>query len=79
MNNLFQIGDKVTYTYPFNGKKEKGIVKQLCEFSVNYVRVVYHCAQDWDNYENYTSQLTDVTHLSKGWDEDKPAEVASLE
>ena len=76
---MFQIGDKVTYIQPFSGKKEIGIVKAHVEFSNDYVRVVYNCAEDWDNYENYTSQLTDVNHLVKGWDiEDKPVDMSQF-
>ena len=34
---------------------------------VDSVRVVYHCAGNWDNYMDYTSVLTNVRDLHLGW------------
>lgn len=56
-------GDKVTYITPF--KKEHGIVKSTSDD--NHVFVVYHCADDWENYQNYTAARTKKSDLITGW------------
>lgn len=56
-------GTKVTYKTPY--KEEKGIVKSRCNSA--YVFVVYNCAGDWDNYEDYTAAKTRVEDLVEGW------------
>lgn len=65
-----KVGDKVHYV-PFIGcnesKYENGIVKEILDHTPTLVRVVYHCAEEWDNYRNYTSQLTPITQLRMGW------------
>jgi len=64
-----KVGDKVCYHpshYP-EDKWENGIVKDLPEHSETAVRVVYYCNDDWDNYYNYTSALTNIRDLSIGW------------
>lgn len=63
-----KVGDKVHYI-PFEGSNEyeNGIVKEIPEWSKNSVRVVYHCNGDWNNYKNYTSQLTNIENLYSGW------------
>lgn len=58
-------GDKVTYV-PIADSLEKGIVKSMCE-DHQYVFVVYKCADDWNNYQDYTGQRTDINDLIKGW------------
>lgn len=55
-------GVKVHY---LKGEKwDNGIVKEITNHGV---RVVYHCNGDWENYQNYTSQLTELEHLALGW------------
>jgi hypothetical protein len=55
-----KIGDKVTYK-----NKEPGVIKAF--FDDGLVRVVYHCDNDWENYQNYTSALTLTKDLDYGW------------
>lgn len=64
-----RVGDKVCYQpshYQAEGKYENGIVKEIPD-SLDSVRVVYNCGGDWKNYQNYTSALTNVRDLVKGW------------
>lgn len=61
-------GDKVTYTSKgANPKIQKGIVKDVVNATLT--RVVYNCGGDWENYENYISQLTTTKDLKSGWNE----------
>lgn len=62
-----KIGDKVHYIGFEGSPPENGIVKEIPENQLESIRVVYHCAGEWKNYQNYTSQLTDVRYLYKGW------------
>ena len=62
MLNL-KVGDKVCYI----PKGENGIVKEIPEHTTEAVRVVYHCAGNWDDYQNYTSALTNLDDLELGW------------
>ena len=64
MLNDLKKGDKVTY-HSFE-KREKGIVKSISD--EKHVFVVYHCNNEWDNYENYTATRTCIDDLTKGWD-----------
>lgn len=63
------VGEKVHYI-PFEGCDESqyqnGIVKSLHD-DIDKVFVVYHCADEWDNYKNYTAALTNFNQLKKGW------------
>jgi hypothetical protein len=65
-----KIGDRVHYT-PFKGCNpesiENGIVKEVPDHTNNHIRVVFNCAGEWDNFMNYTSQLTPIDKLEKGW------------
>ena len=65
-----KVGDRVHYI-PYEGCDksiyENGIVKEIPEHTNTEVRVVYHCAGEWDNFMNYTSQLTPITKLEIGW------------
>lgn len=68
-----KVGDKVHYQpsyYLAEDKWQNGIVKEIPEFTISSVRVVFHCDGDWDNYDDYTSQLTDVKDLNMGWREE---------
>lgn len=68
-----KVGDKVHYT-PFKGCNpkhiENGIVSDIPRHTDDSVRVVYHCAGDWEHYQKYTSQLTPILQLTPGWKED---------
>lgn len=66
MAHNYKVGDKVTYVTPH--KKEIGIVKEIPIFTKYSVRVVYNCNNDWDNYQDYTSALTNIIDLVPGWD-----------
>lgn len=60
-------GDKVHFKADQFAKPENGIVKEVPENQKRWARVVFKCADDWDNYENYTAALTDVSNLHEGW------------
>jgi hypothetical protein len=59
----FEPGDRVTYWTRF--KTEKGIVKSLSDD--NHVFVVYHCADEWDRYQEHTAARTSIYYLVRGW------------
>lgn len=64
-----KIGDKVHYQpsyYPAD-RWENGIVKEVPENSLDSIRVVYNTGGDWENYQKYTSALTNVRDLHPGW------------
>lgn len=65
MNYIWQNGQKVHYK-PIFGQTENGIVKSQHP-SGKSVWVVYRCAGDWGNYQNYTGELTVNTDLVDGW------------
>jgi hypothetical protein len=70
MNNKGQVkvGTKVHYT---NGDKvENGIVKDMSENTPVSVRVVYNCAGDWKNFDQFTSALTPLRTLALGWSDE---------
>jgi hypothetical protein len=46
---------------------ENGIVKEIPEWSLDSVRVVYNCGGDWKNYKDYTSALTNIRDLKLDW------------
>lgn len=62
-------GMQVTYI-PFEGCDpslyEHGVIKALSP-KKGYVFVVFHCNNDWDNYDDYTSQSTSLDNLVEGW------------
>ena len=66
----FHPGDKVSY-FPHQGCNklsiQKGIVKSLNEHDNTIAFVVYHCADDWDNYHAYTGASTKIKDLKLGW------------
>ena len=49
-------GDWVLYTKT----KEEGIIKDIRDTSAF---VVFECANDWDNYENYTAERVPLKNL----------------
>jgi hypothetical protein len=56
-------GDKVHYTAP-HGAKENGKIKSIGD---DYAFVVFHCNNEWDKYEDYTGQKTELSQLKAGW------------
>ncbi len=64
-----KVGDKVHYQpeHYDDSRWENGIIKEVPEFSLDSVRVVYNCAGDWKNYNNYTSALTNLRDIKLGW------------
>lgn len=65
-----EVGDKVHYQpehYKKEGKWENGIVKAIPSYTPGSIRVVYNCAGNWNDYENYTSALTNLNDLYHGW------------
>lgn len=60
-------GDKVHYKPDFYGKDEaeNGIVKEVSGNIGAFV--VYKCDGNWDNYYDYTGQLTWAESLHYGW------------
>lgn len=60
-------GQRVHYIGHEGAAPEDGIIKSISQRLVGYVRVVFHCANDWKNYMDYTGQLTDLDHLFAGW------------
>lgn len=63
------IGDKVHYRpdYLTEDMWENGMVKEIPEHTDTAIRVVFSCGGDWENFRNYTSALTDLKYLRKGW------------
>jgi len=61
----FKIGDKVHYTAPHC--KKNGIIKSISDAPFECAFVVYNCADEWDNYQNYTGALTNIKDLTLGW------------
>lgn len=64
-----KVGDKVCYKPEYYSKDEwiKGIIKEIPEFTLEEVRVVYNCAGNWENYKDYTGVLTKLRDLTLGW------------
>lgn len=53
------IGRQVIYTDGV-GEKNPGRIKS---WNDKWIFVVYNCADDWDNYQNYTAAATDPRDL----------------
>jgi hypothetical protein len=64
-----RIGSKVRYQPAHYGEErwENGIVKEIPSHTIEGVRVVYNCNEEWDRYEDYTSAMTCIEDLRKGW------------
>ncbi|MFK7949236.1 MAG: hypothetical protein AB8G11_16715 [Saprospiraceae bacterium] len=62
-----KVGDKVTYKDDGGFKKEFGIVKKVRNES--QVAVVFNCANEWDNYMDYTGVVCQKRNLTLGWNE----------
>lgn len=67
-----KVCDKVYYQPDHYGldRWENGVVKEIPTHTDDSVRVVYNCNNDWNNYQNYTSALTDLRDLFHGWKEE---------
>lgn len=67
------VGAKVTYkpTDIVNCESENGIVKSIPDKGA-FVFVVFNCANDWNNYQNYTGRSISVQHLRPGWNYKEP-------
>jgi hypothetical protein len=61
-----KVGDKVHYQPDYTDKQENGIVKEI---RGSYIFVVYHCDENWEEYQKYTAALTGIKHLKLGWKE----------
>ena len=64
-----RIGDKVYYQpdHYDDDQWENGMIKEIRENNTEGVFVVYNCAGDWHNYQNFTSALTNLRDLKLGW------------
>ena len=67
-----KIGQKVHYkpAHYKEGEFENGLIKEISEWSLDSIRVVYNCAGNWKEYKNYTSALTNIVDLHLGWNGD---------
>lgn len=65
--STLKIGDKVHYISFDGATPENGMVKEIPDHTNTQVRVVYHCAGEWDKFMDYTSQLTPINKLEMGW------------
>jgi hypothetical protein len=64
-----KIGQKVHYQ-PKHYKEdqwENGMIKEIPDHTNNAIRVVFHCNGDWNKFQDYTSQLTNLNDLKSGW------------
>ena len=63
--DTLEVGEKVHYQ-PEHYCDEflNGIVKEINDAGV---RVVYKCDGNWDNYADYTGQMTALDSLKLGW------------
>lgn len=62
-----KFGDKVHYC-PDYGPMENGKVKSVP--GDGYAFVVYNCAGNWDQFEDYTAARTKLSDLKKGWSDE---------
>lgn len=60
----FSKGQKVTYLTEY--KREHGMIKSLSDDG-KAAFVVYHCNNDWEDFENYTGARTNLEDLRDGW------------
>ena len=63
-------GNKVHYCTQ-HGTRQNGIIKSLNDMDQTVVFVVYNCAGEWDNYQDYTGASTKIADLKSGWINDK--------
>lgn len=65
--STLKIGEKVHYVSHEGAAPENGRVKEIPDHTNTAVRVVFHCAGEWDRFMDYTSQLTPIDKLKMGW------------
>ena len=71
--NVLKAGDKVYYQPPYyleNSKWSNGVVKRTVIDNPGLIWVVFHCDGQWENFMDYTGQLTPIEHLYLGWKDD---------
>lgn len=67
---LLTEGSKVTYiqkTIEGFIVNQHGIIKSFPESHPSDAFVVFHCAGEWDNYQNYTAQKVPIKRLKPNW------------
>lgn len=57
-------GSKVTYTY--KDTVLHGVIKRFHD-DYRFAFVVFHCDNNWEEYENYTASLCLIKNLKPGW------------
>jgi len=64
-----KVGDKVYYKpeHYTDGQEENGIIKEIPDNQDMFARVVFRCAGNWDRYQDYTGQQTNLLDLNAGW------------
>ena len=64
-----KVGDSVRYqpAHYGNDRWENGVVKEIPAHTIEGVRVVYNCNGEWHRYQDYTSAMTHMEDLRKGW------------
>jgi hypothetical protein len=66
-----KVGEKVHYKPKhFTSSQQSpqnGMVKSIPEHSNEFVFVVYDCNNDWENFQKYTGQGTNLKDLHPGW------------
>ncbi len=64
-----RIGDKVHYHPEHHSKSqwENDMIKEIREDNTSGVWVVYRCDGNWHKFKEYTSALTNLRDLNRGW------------
>ena len=64
-----RVGQKVRYQPEHYGEDEweNGIIKEIRDGRNDGVWVVYHCADKWGRFMDYTSALTNLRDIKLGW------------
>jgi hypothetical protein len=70
-NSELKVGEKVHYK-PKHFKSsqqppQNGMVKTIPEGSKEFFFVVYNCNNDWENFQKYTAQGTNIKDVHPGW------------
>lgn len=64
-----KVGDSVCYQpeHYADDEFENGVVKEIPSHTTESVRVVYNCGGEWHRFMEFTSALTNLRDLKKGW------------
>ena len=64
-----KVGDEVHYQPDHYGpdEYENGIIKEIRPERIDGVWVVYNCNGEWHRYTDFTSALTNLRDLKRGW------------